>query len=115
MVALRAMTPECTFPCAADETPLSPFDVLALLVVAPPPPAPKVYGVGRPFRSYRDLKGAWPHPPTEPERMTELEGLLAADFNTFREVGSSMGGARGALTFSPCRRRRGSLMRWYSR
>jgi hypothetical protein len=32
------MIPEFTFPCAADETPLNPFDMLALLVVAPPPP-----------------------------------------------------------------------------
>ena len=91
------MNPEFWFACSADEMPLNPFDVLAMLVVAPPPPAPKVYGVGRPFRSYRDLKGAWPHPLTEPERLTELEGLLAADFNTFREVGIEHGRGNGRV------------------
>jgi hypothetical protein len=86
-VRSEVVTPEFSFPCAADGTPLNPFDMLALLVVTPPPPQPRVYGVGRPYRTYRDLKGAWPHPSTEPERVTELEGLLAADFDTFREVG----------------------------
>jgi hypothetical protein len=35
------MNPEFWFPCSADETPLNPFDVLAMLVVAPPPQHPK--------------------------------------------------------------------------
>lgn len=59
------------------------LDEPALKFVSPPPPEPS-----RQFAENSEPRRPerWPHPASEAERLTELEGFLAGDFDTFREV-----------------------------